>query len=184
MCTCQVKVDTLRVRTYPALDGAIIGCANIGYYNYYEVKNNDGYTWYRIADSQWIASSDEWTKIYPAKPKEPVTPNVEKDEYKDQIEVKVDNLRVRKDASLNGTVIGYASIGYYNYYETKDADNYTWYRIADNQWVAYNKDWFDVYPAKPKDKYIQFKVLSEKDGYVEIDLGNIFVKKYIRRNNK
>ena len=78
---------------------------------------------------------------------------------------------------IKSDVLGYAIKGFYNYYETANNEGYTWYRIADNQWVAYNEEWDKIYPAKPKDKYVQFKVLSEKDGYVEIDLGKIFVKK-------
>lgn len=106
-----------------------------------------------------------------------VTPNVERDEYKNQIEVFIDNLRVRTQPVQTSDVLGYASKGFYNYYETANNEGYTWYRIADNQWVAYNEEWDKIYPAKPKDKYVQFKVLSEKDGYVEIDLGKVFVKK-------
>ena len=110
------------------------------------------------------------------KPKPSVTPNVERDEYKNQLEVTVPNLRVRTAPSTSGEILGYASVGFYNYYETKDADGYTWYRIADSQWVASSGEWTKIYPAKPKDKYIQFKILNEKDGYVEIDLGKVFVK--------
>jgi len=77
-----------------------------------------------------------------------VTPNVERDKYKNQIEVKVDNLRVREEASLNGNVLGYAKIGFYNFYETKDSDGYKWYKIADSQWVASKDEWVAVYPAE------------------------------------
>lgn len=110
------------------------------------------------------------------KPKPSITPNVERDEYKNQLEVTVPNLRVRTAPSTSAEILGYASVGFYNYYETKDSDGYTWYRIAEGQWIASSGEWTKIYPAKQKDKYIQFKVLSEKDGYVEIDLGKAFVK--------
>lgn len=110
------------------------------------------------------------------KPKPSITPNVERDEYKNQLEVTVPNLRVRTSPSTSAEILGYASVGFYNYYETKDSDGYTWYRIAEGQWIASSGEWTKIYPAKQKDKYIQFKVLSEKDGYVEIDLGKAFVK--------
>lgn len=84
----------------------------------------------------------------------PVTPNVDKDIYKNQIEVKVPELRVRYDASLNADILGYAGIGYFDFYETRDNDGYTWYRIADNQWIAYSDEWETVYPATSRDKYI------------------------------
>ena len=101
---------------------------------------------------------------------------VERDEYKTQVEVKVDNLRVRTSPSLNGSILGYAKKGFYNILEIANADNYTWYRIADSQWIAYSPEWETIHEAKEKDEYVQFKVLSKKDGYVEIDLGKVFVK--------
>ena len=105
-----------------------------------------------------------------------ITPNVERDEYKNQIEVKVEKLRIRTEPSLNGKEIGYANPGFYNYFETKDADNYTWYRISDSNWIAYNEEWETIYPAK-EDKFVQFKVLDEKDGYYLVDLGKVWIKK-------
>lgn len=115
-------------------------------------------------------------KAEPPKPAPEVTPNVERDEYKDQIQVKVPKLRVRTTPSTNGEIIGFATEGLYDYYEIVDAEGYNWYRIADNQWVAYNQEWFDVYPKKEKEEYVQFKVLSKGDGYVEIDLGKVLIR--------
>lgn len=87
--------------------------------------------------------------------KKEITPNVVRDTYKDQIEVKVPELRVRTSPSLNGEILGYASIGFYNFYETRDNDNYTWYRIAEDQWIASKDEWTTIYYAeKPKDEYI------------------------------
>lgn len=103
-----------------------------------------------------------------------VTPNVGRDEKKDQIEVKVDNLRVRKEPALNGDILGYATQGFYNYYEITSADDYTWFKIADNQWIAYNEEWETVYPKK--EEYVSFKIIEEKDGYVLVDLGQVWIK--------
>ncbi len=107
-----------------------------------------------------------------------ITPNVERDEYRNQIEVKVEKLRVRTDPNTNATVIGFANIGFYNYSDTyrKDQDDYIWYKIADNNWIASSDEWTTIYPAKEKEEYIQLKVLSKKDGYVEVDLGKVFIK--------
>ena len=104
-----------------------------------------------------------------------ITPNVEKDETKNQIEVLVPELRVRTEPNLNGQVLGFASIGYYDYYETVDSDGYKWYKIADKNWIASNDEWTVVYPKK-EDEYVSFKVLNNKDGYKEIDLGKIYIK--------
>lgn len=120
-----------------------------------------------------------WKKLedVPVKEEKNITPIVEKDEYKDQIEVKASQLRVRIEPSLNAEAIGHANIGFYNYLETKDNDGYTWYRISDNNWIAYNEEWENVYPAKPKEEFIQLKVLDKKDGYVLVDLGKVWIKK-------
>ena len=104
-----------------------------------------------------------------------VTPNVERDEYKNQIEVKIDNLRVRTSPSLSGQFMGFANIGLYDFYETTEADGYVWYKIADNQWIAYNEEWENIYPKK-EDEYVSFKVLDKKDGYVLVDLGQVWIK--------
>lgn len=109
------------------------------------------------------------------KSKTEITPNVERDEYKNQIEVKVNELRVRKTPGLNGEILGYANEGFYNFYETKDVDGYTWYKIAEDNWIAYNEEWEVIYPKK-EDVYVTFKVLNEKDGYKEIDLGKVYIK--------
>ena len=91
-----------------------------------------------------------------------VTPNVERDEYKNQIEVKVDNLRVRNAPSTKAKAIGHAKIGYYNFYETKEADGYMWYNIAGEQWIASNDGWTTVLPAiKP----VSYQAHIEGDGW-------------------
>lgn len=104
-----------------------------------------------------------------------ITNPVDRDENKNQIEVKVTNLRVRTDPSLSAGILGLAQEGFYDYYETSEADGYVWYRIADGQWIAYNEEWENIYPKK-EDEYVQFKVISNKDGYKEIDLGKVFIR--------
>ena len=87
---------------------------------------------------------------YPPTPVTPITPNVPRDEYKNQIEVLISDLRVRSGAGTDKGIVGMASKGFYNYYETADANGYTWYRIADGQWIASKDGWTNVYPAQPK----------------------------------
>jgi len=108
-----------------------------------------------------------------------VTPNVERDEYVNQVEVKegVTELRVRTSPSLNASIIGKATPGFYNYYEIASADDYTWVKIADNQWMVYSSDWEVMYPAEEKEEFVQLKVLDKRDGYVLVDLGKIWIKK-------
>ena len=104
-----------------------------------------------------------------------ITPTVPRDEYKDQLEVIVPQLNVRTDCSTSSQSLGFAPQGIYNYYETRDNEGYTWYRIADNQWVAYNDEWEKVYPAKPKN--IELEVIEEKDNYALVDLGKVWIEK-------
>lgn len=83
-----------------------------------------------------------------------ITPNVDRDENKDQIEVKegITDVRVRTNPSLLGDIIGYATPGVYDYFEKVNADDYDWYRIADDQWMAYDAEWENLYPKKePKE---------------------------------
>lgn len=94
---------------------------------------------------------------YKPEPTPSVTPNVDRDEEKDQIEVLIDNLYVRTDASKSASSIGFAHKGYYNYYENKTNDGYTWYRIADKQWIASNEGWTVVLPHKEPEPPIVLK---------------------------
>ena len=111
-------------------------------------------------------------------PKEGITQPVERNETKNQIEVLIDDLRVRACGSMEGDVLGYAKPGFYNYYEVVD-NGYKWYRITNDnrsQWIASKEgEWTKVYPAK-EDEYVKFKVLEKKDGYALVDMGKVWVK--------
>lgn len=98
----------------------------------------------------------------PAVPDLPdVTPAVSRNKYKNQVQVKITNLRVRVAPGTDQTVIGFAKSGYYNYTSTKTADGYTWYEIADDQWVAFNKDWITVFEAV-EDNRIEYAKSQDK----------------------
>lgn len=92
--------------------------------------------------------------------KDQITPNVARNEYVNQLQVIVSQLRVRKDAGTSKEILGFATEGYYNYYETKKVDNYMWYKIADNQWVAYDKAWETILPRKETELEIVKKELE------------------------
>ena len=126
--------DGLRVRTTPSINGEKIGhIEKDKYYNYFEIKEADNYKWYKIKDNQWVAGIESLEIL----PKIAVVEPVERDAEKDQLICSVDNLRVRTDASLQGTRIGFLQANkYYNYFETKEADGYLWLKLADNQWCA------------------------------------------------
>lgn len=97
-----------------------------------------------------------------------ITPNVARNENVNQLQVLVDQLRVRNAPGTSKDTLGYATKGYYNYYEIKIADNYTWYRIATNQWVAYDKEWEKILPKKESEVDILKKQLEEEKKKNEI----------------
>ena len=86
-----------------------------------------------------------------------VTPVVERNENTPQIRVIVDNLRVRTSSSINSSVIGFVqNKGIYNDLEACKENDYTWHRIADNQWIADNGEWLEILPIT------DYKKLYEK----------------------
>lgn len=97
------------------------------------------------------------------KPVEPINPQSKKF-MEDQIQVLSTTLRVRDAANLKGEIYGFAKPGFYHYLETKNADGYDWYRIADEQWVAAVKGATNIYP---KSRVIQKFNLRDKVKLVE-----------------
>lgn len=83
---------------------------------------------------------------------EPITQPVLKDETKDQLIVNVDDLRIRKNPSINSDILGLTTLnGIYNYYEIKENEGYTWYKIDEKNWIAGNNDWVTIYPKINED---------------------------------
>lgn len=87
-----------------------------------------------------------------------VTAPVERNENIPQIRVIVDNLRVRTSSSINNSsVLGFVqNKGIYNDLEVCKEKDYTWHRIADNQWIADNGEWLEILPIT------DYKELYEK----------------------
>lgn len=63
-------------------------------------------------------------------------PTVERNPKVNQVETTDDSLRIRTAPSLDAEVVGYVELGFYNVLATKKADNYTWYKIAADRWIA------------------------------------------------
>lgn len=94
-----------------------------------------------------------------------ITPNVEKDISKNQVEVYIDYLRVRTTPSLNTYILGFTSIGYYDVLEQVEADGYTWFKIAEDNYIAYSDEWAKYYPKEDEDykkKYEELLILYNK----------------------
>ena len=73
---------------------------------------------------------------------------VKKNEKVDQVKIfdSVTSLRARK--APNGEVLGYMNSGIYNLLERKAEGDYEWFRVENNLWFAYSKDWCEFLPKK------------------------------------
>lgn len=107
-------------------------------------------------------------------PSPTITNNVERNEKYNQIEVLVDNLRVRDFPSLDSSVLGYANMGLYNAINYVENEGYRWCKIAEGNFIATSDEWTRDYPAT-KDEYISLKVLERDGNYVKVD-SNIYIK--------
>lgn len=59
--------------------------------------------------------------------------------------INIETVNIRNGAGLSNSEVGKANQNEsYNYYETADADGYTWYRIGENQWIADGGDWVSL----------------------------------------
>lgn len=68
-------------------------------------------------------------------PYEPLNP-VERNENVDQIQTTDEALRIRTKPSLDAEIVGHVQLGYYNVLQQKDADGFTWYKLAKDRWCA------------------------------------------------
>ena len=112
----------------------------------------------------------------PPEPTPVITPNVEPDENKDQIEVIIDNLYVRIEPK--GKDIGFANIGYYNYFEIVE-DEYKWYRISDSNWIASKEgEWTIAHPKKeqPSKEQIQKEYIERLLNEIRNKLNDLIEK--------
>ncbi|MBP3891299.1 MAG: phosphodiester glycosidase family protein [Solobacterium sp.] len=149
-----VKVDGLAIRMDASKDAHKLGTAKNGKtYAVYDSKVNQGYTWYQIGTSRWIASKPSWISYQKLETKPEVKEEVKQEEPvakeentpKDTVTVKVDGLTIREGSSVSSKRLGNAENGKtYTIYETAKDAYYTWYRIGENQWIAGKPEWVSV----------------------------------------
>lgn len=126
-----VPIDNLRVRKAAGLSGEQEGLADVGYYNVDEyIKDVDGYDWAKVGN-YYIACGEGLAEYIPAE----VTA-VKQDTKVNQINVTVDNVRLRKEPNTSADILGWCPVGYLNVLEIKKCDDYTWYKVGENVWVA------------------------------------------------
>lgn len=107
---------------------------------HFEVRNKDNY----VIDPTPYIDAD-----LPNLPTNLPKP-IERDENNYQVEVKVDDLRVRNNYGLDATILGFAKKGMYNIYNKATKDNFVWLKICEDRdiWIAYNKEWSTIYEIK------------------------------------
>lgn len=86
---------------------------------------------YAFPDQVVCNSDKDVVKYYTS-----ITKPVERNDQVNQLEVIKNKLRIRTEPSLKGDILGFAELGYYNDLETKEADGYTWHKVAENNWLA------------------------------------------------
>lgn len=85
-----------------------------------------------------------------------ITDPVERDETKLQLKVLADSLRVRTGHSTKDSVVGFAEKdAIYNDLEAFKDDTYTWHKIAEEQWIADNGEWLELYVAIDYTKLVE-----------------------------
>lgn len=101
----------------------------------YDIKNNGGYSFRKV-------------QKYFGTP-------VSRDEYTNQVEIKTSATTVRARTSANGNILGYMNSGIYNILEVKNTSGYTWYKVEEGLWFAYNPDWSTIYYPKSDDTFAE-----------------------------
>lgn len=99
-----------------------------------------------------------------------ITPNVEKDTSKDQVEVLYNDLNVRVLPTIKADSLGFAHIGYYNVLETSENDGYKWFKIADDNYIAYSDEWAVYYPKEETDYKKLYEEQLEKNKLLETEI--------------
>ena len=108
-----------------------------------------------------------------------ITKPVERNENVPQIKVIADILSVRTEHNTISTKLGIAQKnGIYNDLEVYKDNQYTWHRIADNQWVADDGTWLELLPVIDYEKMYNEqleinKKLQEENNSLKLKLKDI-----------
>ena len=159
----EVLADSLRVRTSASTKGEVYCTCPKGLFNVLETKEADGYVWVKIEADRWIATKEgDWTQDRPAQERK-VDP-VEANDKAHQVEVIVDQLRVRTQPSTSAEVYCMCTKGMYNVLQVIEAHGYVWYEIESGKWIATNEGSWTV------DKPVQ--LTAEEKLQIQLDAAN------------
>ena len=82
-------------------------------------------------------------KDLPKEEKKFIGTPVSRDQTKDQVEIMVDNLNARSDATVESTSYGYIKKGIYDILETIQKEDYLWVKV-ENFWIATKEGWTKI----------------------------------------
>lgn len=133
--TDYVKVlYAANLRQGPGLKYATLRTLNQGEaYKTYTTQQADGYTWYNLGGSQWVADAAVEPGTGTPAAGSATGPTTTQTGW-----VTVNTAaNLRSGAGLTyGVVRGLSQGEAYKYFATKQADGYTWYNLGGDQWVA------------------------------------------------
>ena len=116
---------------------------------------------------------------------------VKRDEYKNQLQVIATVLNARKTPELKGTRLGFINPGIYDIISSKSNDDYTWYEVEKNMWIAYNKDWEIILPKSKtevdilKEEIVKLnkQIADLNNGLAQANKDNLVLKDKLKQIN-
>lgn len=156
------------------------GYTSQGYYKFPNARYPYHALW--LTEDTFI-NEETSVAVYPWQRLAEVTPAVERDPNREQVKVLVSGLRVRRNASTSAAVLGFAELnGIYNCEGVTADPNYTWYSIADGQWIA-DEDgkWVDFMPTESDKEKIE---RLEKENEELRKLYNDLLEEYDKEKKK
>lgn len=160
----QVRVDCtdLNVRKGPSTTAQIAGTALPGYYDVELISETPDITWANVAGTDyWVAANLPGdTELLEASfvPTEP-------DETKDQVEVQIDDLRIRQEPSTTARILGFAPVGFYDVEGTEAGADFVWIKTC-GAWIAC-VDGVIYHAAQEDEKDKRIKELEAEVAFLE-----------------
>lgn len=161
------------VITYEGTDGMVTGA-----HVHIVVGRGKSSGWTKNTNGKWVIVGDtkkpeevlfidpDFTEIknnrgliFKNLPKSYLGSPVIRDKTKNQLEVKVEQLRARK--TPNGEILGYIHLGIYNILSQQMNGDYTWYQVEEDKWIAYKEEWITLYLKEETNELEQLKKENE-----------------------
>lgn len=110
---------------------------------------------------------------------------VERDANKDQIKVFTDKYYPtgRSTPEVKDNIVGYVKAGIYNILDKKVDSKYTWYKVEENLWFDFGKDWCEVL-EKDNTEELKKEIDNLKNKITELNKENALLKTKIEEIKK